>query len=263
MLAMQRATSGPPSSEPLYQRLQTHLRSRIESGAYRPGDAFPSESELTSTHSVSRITVRRAIAELQREGLVFSRQGAGTFVADPARAGAQCLISFTSEAVWRGQVPGSRLISLRRRAGPASAARRLGLPDDARIVAIRRLRTLDGLPAYISDAYIPASVLPDMAAEGLTPSGPDQSLYRLIERHHRVPLEDGEEVASAVIASREVRAIFDLPKDSPVLRKTCLLRDRTGRPIIYEEATWGVPQHSAVIWRRSAAAVNAPGGKVG
>ena len=58
-------------------------------------------------------------------------------------------------------------------------------------------------------------------------------------------------MATAVIANEEVREIFELPQHSPVIRKTCLLRDRNGSPIIYEEATWGVPQQSTVIWRRS------------
>ena len=74
-----------------------------------------------------------------------------------------------------------------------------------------------------------------------------------------MPLEDGEEVATAVIASEEIREIFQLPSSSPVIRKTCLLRDSSGSPIIYEEATWGVPEHSTVVWRRSAAAVGAAG----
>jgi hypothetical protein len=75
-----------------------------------------------------------------------------------------------------------------------------------------------------------------------------------------VPLEDGEEVATAVIANEEVREIFELPQQSPVIRKSCLLRDRTGSPIVYEEATWGVPEHSTVIWRRSAATASLNGG---
>ena len=68
-------------------------------------------------------------------------------------------------------------------------------------------------------------------------------------------------MATAVIADEEVREIFELPENSPVMRKTCLLRDRTGSPIIYEEATWGVPQHSTVIWRRSFAAMQEVGNK--
>ena len=246
-------TMGRP---PLYQQLRSLLRDRIERGLYRTGDAFPSEAELMSEHGMSRITVRRAISELQREGLVVTRQGAGTFVADASRAGARCLLSFTSDAMRRGHVPGARLISLRTEPGPELAARRLGLRG-GRIVHIKRLRTVDGEPVYLSDAFIPATILPRIAPGDLARGGLDQSLYRLIERHHAVPLEYGEEVATAVIANDEVREIFDLPHHSPVIRKTCLLRDRNGRPIIYEEATWGAPEHSTVIWRRSVATVSA------
>ena len=244
---------------PLYQQLQTLLRDRIENGDLRPGDAFPSEAELVAAHTISRITVRRAISELQREGLVVTRHGSGTFVADPARAGAQCLVSFTSETLRRGHVPGSRLLALSTRPGPSFAARRLDEPDDAKIVHIKRLRTVDDQPVYLSDAWVPAHVLPDIAPDDVARTGPDQSLYRLLERHHTVPLEDGEEVVTAVIANDEVREYFALPPLSPVIRKTCLLRDRAGSPIIYEEATWGVPQQSTVIWRRSATAASANG----
>ncbi len=245
---------------PLYERLRTVLRDRIERGELHPGDLFPSESELIDEHALSRITVRRAIAELQREGLVTTHQGVGTFVADPSRANAQCLLSFTSDVLRRGHTPGAQLIAFDTARGPAGAARQLGLADDARLVHIKRVRTVDDEPVYLSDAYIPALVLPDIAPDDLARSGLDQSLYRLIERHHPVPLQDGEEVATAVIADEEVQGIFELPDNSPVIRKTCVLRDRDGSPIIYEEATWGVPQHSDVIWRRSMAAV-APNGQ--
>jgi GntR family transcriptional regulator len=244
---------------PLYQQLRSLLRDRIDSGVYRPGDPFPSEAELISQHSVSRITVRRAIAELEREGLVVTRQGAGTFVADPSRAAAQCLESFTSDVLRNGRSPGSELLSLRTEAGPDHAAQQLGLADDIALVHIKRLRTVDNEPVYLSDAYIPAAILPDLAPDDISRRGLDQSLYRLIERHYPVPLEDGEEVTTAVIANEEVREIFELPQQSPVVRKTCLLRDRNGSPIIYEEATWGVPEHSTVIWRRSAAAASQNG----
>jgi GntR family transcriptional regulator len=210
-------------------------------------------------YSMSRITVRRAIAELQREGLVTTRQGAGTYVSDPARAGAQCLLSFTSVVLREGREPGAQLLSMDIERGPANVTRQLGLPAHSDLVHIKRLRTVDDEPVFLSDAYIPASVLPNTAHRDLATNGLDQSLYRLIERHHPVPLEDGEEVATAVIANEEVRQIFELPQHSPVIRNSCLLRDRNGSPIIYEEATWGVPQHSAVIWRRSFATTQEDG----
>jgi GntR family transcriptional regulator len=251
--------AGATSRPPLYEQLRGELRDRIERGVYRPGDLFPSEAELMAEHSVSRITVRRAIAELQREGLVTTRQGAGTYVSDPSRAGAQCLLSFTSVVLREGRVPGARLISMAVEHGPAEVAVQLHLPSDAELFHIKRLRTVDDEPVFLSNAYVPASVLPKVARDDLAPTGLDQSLYRLIERHHRVPLADGEEVATAVIANEEIRGIFELPQHSPVIRNTCLLLYRNGSPIIYEEATWGVPQHSTVIWRRSFAAMQEVG----
>lgn len=241
---------------PLYQQLGDVLRDSIDRGDYRPGDPFPSESTLIREHEVSRITVRRAISELEREGLVVTRQGAGTFVADPSRATAQCLVSFTSDVLRHGRTPGSELISLRTVAGPGFACQQLGLSDEVELVHIKRLRTVDDEPVYLSDAYVPAAILPTLAPDDISRRGLDQSLYRLIERHHPVPLEVGEEVATAVIANEEVREIFELPQLSPVVRKSCLLRDRNGSPIVYEEATWGVPEHSTVIWRRSVAAAS-------
>jgi GntR family transcriptional regulator len=249
----------PRTRPPLYEQLRSELRDRIERGVYRPGDLFPSEAELMAEHAMSRITVRRAIAELQREGLVTTRQGAGTYVSDPSRAGAQCLLSFTSVVLREGREPGARLLSMEVELGPADIADQLRLTTSAELIHIKRVRTVDGEPVFLSDAYIPATVLPDVSRDDLATSGLDQSLYRLIERHHPVPLEDGEEVATAVIANEEVRRIFELPQHSPVIRNTCLLRDRNGSPIIYEEATWGVPQHSTVIWRRSFATMEQVG----
>ena len=64
---MPRGAVGSVNQAPKYQQLQSHLRDLIESGQMRPGDVFPSEADLIKGHGLSRITVRRAISELERE----------------------------------------------------------------------------------------------------------------------------------------------------------------------------------------------------
>ena len=64
----------------LTARIASDLRNRISAGQLRPGDRLPSEADLMDQHSVSRITVRRAVALLVNEGLVVSRHGSGTYV---------------------------------------------------------------------------------------------------------------------------------------------------------------------------------------
>lgn len=68
---------------PLYERVRQAIAKSIDDGTYAPGDRLPSESRLATELGVNRLTVRRAIEELARAGVVESRQGSGTFVSAP------------------------------------------------------------------------------------------------------------------------------------------------------------------------------------
>ncbi len=76
------------SSVPPWEQLAGILRGRIESGELRPGDRIPSVVSLAQEYELAAGTVRKALGQLQKEGLVESRVGWGTFVADqPVRPG--------------------------------------------------------------------------------------------------------------------------------------------------------------------------------
>jgi len=68
---------------PLYERVRQAIVASIDDGTYSPGERLPSESRLAEDLGVNRLTVRRAIEELARAGVVESRQGSGTFVSAP------------------------------------------------------------------------------------------------------------------------------------------------------------------------------------
>jgi len=68
---------------PAYQRIQSGIRKRIDSGQLQPGDAVPSERDLAKIHQVSLMTARHALASLEHDGVVERRRGIGTFVAAP------------------------------------------------------------------------------------------------------------------------------------------------------------------------------------
>ncbi len=74
------------SAIPIYYQLKSHFREQIESGELRPGDQLPTEAELCDRLGISRAPVRQAMAELAREGLIYRRAGAGSFVAPAAAA---------------------------------------------------------------------------------------------------------------------------------------------------------------------------------
>ncbi len=76
----------PAKATPKYHQLQVHLRELMRRGDLRPGDRLPSENSLAKEFGLSRHTVRRALGDLENEGLILREQGRGTFCA-PGKVG--------------------------------------------------------------------------------------------------------------------------------------------------------------------------------
>jgi GntR family transcriptional regulator, arabinose operon transcriptional repressor len=74
------SVSKPAPREPLYQRIYSDLKRRIDGGEWVNGSILPTENELCETYRVSRGTVRQVLAELEKEGLVRRERGRGTFL---------------------------------------------------------------------------------------------------------------------------------------------------------------------------------------
>ncbi|HEY5232812.1 MAG TPA: GntR family transcriptional regulator [Verrucomicrobiae bacterium] len=72
----------PAADGALYQQIVDRLKREISEGRLKPGATLPSFRALAEDLLVSIITVKRAYEELEREGIIYRRQGLGTFVAD-------------------------------------------------------------------------------------------------------------------------------------------------------------------------------------
>lgn len=68
---------------PIYYQLAKFLENQIRQGKFQPGEALPTEMELAEQFQISRMTVRKAIGELVARGMVYAKQGKGTFVSAP------------------------------------------------------------------------------------------------------------------------------------------------------------------------------------
>ncbi len=164
-----------PDSTPLYARLQRVLHDAIEAGSLQPGRALPSERELAKLASLSRVTVRKAIAALVSKGLLTQRHGAGTFVSERIVKSFSTLTSFTDDLRARGLKPRSRF--LERSVGEVTPdeAMALGLSPGALVVRLYRLRFAGEEPLAIERSAVPRSIL----------SGPESvkaSLYEALDR---------------------------------------------------------------------------------
>jgi len=74
--------NGFAAAVPLYYQLAGILREHIVSGKYLAGDRLPTEEALSKDYDVSRITIRQALGDLEKEGFIKREAGRGTFVAD-------------------------------------------------------------------------------------------------------------------------------------------------------------------------------------
>ena len=93
-------------STPLYLQLAVNLREHIASGEIDPGSALPSERNLCQMTGMSRVTVRKGIGQLIEEGILFRKQGSGTFVSKRIEAPVSALSGFSDDARSRGEDSG-------------------------------------------------------------------------------------------------------------------------------------------------------------
>ena len=141
--------------QPLYDQLVDILSEKIEY-EYRPGDLMPSERELSERYGLSRTTVRLALQELERLGLVVRQHGRGTFVADRSARTTNLLqaYSFTDQMIEMGRVPETTILEFSEHEADAKMAECMQIRPGDRIFKLKRLRSADGMPMMVERSYL-------------------------------------------------------------------------------------------------------------
>lgn len=190
----------------------------IEDGGLAVGDRLPTNDELAALAGVSLISVRRALAELERAGRVRRHQGVGTFVsaepivADPLEAG-------ELRATLVGEEPPAEVVSELLDAGLAKpgelVARALRIPRDALVWHVVRLRRIGPAAAMLEEATVPLALAPDLDLDAL---GGGASLYGLLAERHGVREARAEQFLRFSIASPSEARLLSLPPRASVAR---------------------------------------------
>jgi GntR family phosphonate transport system transcriptional regulator len=144
----------------LWRQIATRLQHDIGAGTYPPGGRLPTEAELSARFRVNRHTVRRALEELSRGGLVRVEQGRGSFVAEDVLEYAVEARTRFSEWIRRHNMePSGRLLQLKETAANSHIATGLGIRSGSRVVLLERLGFADDRPVSLSQHYFPTSRL--------------------------------------------------------------------------------------------------------
>ncbi|WP_347486259.1 GntR family transcriptional regulator [Vandammella animalimorsus] len=209
----------PPSFSPLYRQIKDLLLQKLQAGQWQPGQAIPSEMELSQQLRVSQGTVRKAIDELAAENLLVRRQGKGTFVATHSEQHVQYrFLRLRPDAGDLDEEGAAQRHILHCKRGRASAelAAQLGLRSSDAVVHIRRTLSMQGVPSVLEDIWLPGNTFKGISVEQIANyPGPT---YALLEKEFGVRMVRAVEKLKAIASpDAETAALLQVPPGSPLL----------------------------------------------
>jgi GntR family transcriptional regulator len=216
---------------PRYQEIAEDLRARIQDGDLAPGSRLDTQRRLASTFGVTLMTLRQALDVLEREKLIERRHGLGTFVAAPSiDYDILQLRRFAGDLSAQGEQVTTRLLGCAFVLGPQRVTSALGLPRGARVLAVERLRLVDGRPLSLQRSFLPANLGEEVARAdlALTP------LAQILEYKLGITVARAHENISAVrLGQREARAL-DAAPGSPAFESERVSYDAAGAPVVFD-----------------------------
>ncbi|NMB25175.1 MAG: GntR family transcriptional regulator [Firmicutes bacterium] len=198
----------------LYYQLKQILEDKIVSGAWQVGEQIPTENELCELYGVSRITVREALAELEREGYITRKRGRGTFVAVPKiEQNLMGIYSFTEEFRKRGLTPHSEVLEFVRLLPEKNIQEALGIGGAQAVHYLKRLRFADDVLMAIECTYLPCSCFPNLSRERVV----EEPLYDVLRSDYDLVLTSAQETFGAVLIQPPDSSMFGVSSGAPGL----------------------------------------------
>lgn len=244
VVSSERFPSRMPATLPAYQRIQSVIRKRIDSGQLQPGDPVPSERDLAKTHRVSLMTARHALAFLEREGIVERRRGVGTFVAPP-KIHFNKLMSYTEQMAARTLTAAAKVLFAKVLNNENEAAARLSLPPTSAVIKLERLRHAAGEPFALETCYLSAAEFPGLLDAPIE----RESLFGILERDYKIELGYADEEVDATAADPRIAELLAIPRREPLLRIRQLIFSTKGKAIMYVLGFYRSDRHNLVIRR--------------
>jgi GntR family transcriptional regulator len=215
------------SSIPLRIQFKEYLTNRIDRNELKPGQRLPSERAFCEQFGISRITVRQALAEMARDGLIYTVPGKGTFIA--RKQTFRPLVSLSQQIRERGQIPSNRILKQEIIHAPVRLARVLQIQVGSEVAKIERLRFADDESYAVQSIYIPHALCLNI----LTYDFETGSLLQILGDGYGLMPVSADSEFEARLATSDEEQLFRLPRPSAVLvmRQTSYLENNV--PIVY------------------------------
>jgi GntR family transcriptional regulator len=223
--------SEPGAPVPLYEQMKRQISELILLGHWAPGTVLPGEMQLARDFGVAVGTVRRALADLTAEGLLMRRRKTGTVVTGRSphhslRYFYQYFRLHRDDGVLLRSSP--RVLSLKHTAATAQEAETLQIENNAPVIRIHRLRSVERRPAMHDLMVIAAERVPDFPDADALP----ELLYLFLLDRYGIRITSVRESLAAELANEEDAELLSLILPAPVLVIHDVAYDQAGRPAI-------------------------------
>jgi GntR family histidine utilization transcriptional repressor len=195
-----------------YAKVKQALKAGLAEGRWRSGDLMPSEAELVTQFGVSRMTINRALRELQSEGMVDRVQGVGTFAAQLHRLSTTLTIRDLHEEIEaRGHRHHAKVHLVREERATAALAKQLGLATGAPVYHSLIVHHDDGVALQCEDRYVNPASAPDYLQVDFTRTTPTQHLLEV------APLWQAQYTIEASRPTAQEARLLGIGADDPCL----------------------------------------------
>lgn len=196
-----------------YSDIKLALRARIEDGGWRPGMKLPSERALVEEFGCARMTVHRALRELQDEGLIARRHGSGSYVADLRPISNILNVrDIHDEVAERGRRHSSRMLYARQIRADHAVAEAMRIDAGMPVFSCCLIHFENDVPIQLEERFVNPCLVPDFLQLDLEAKTPSSYLFE------RAPLTEAEQVVEAVNADERTARLLDLRAGAALLR---------------------------------------------
>ena len=223
---------------PYYYQIANLLRGKIESGELFAGMKLPKELDLSKHFGVSRVTLRQALAILEKEGLVTRERRKGTFV---NHGGVKSKMIQLTGLVWEEDAGGEdmRVISTEEVDASASLQKFFGLGDEEKLSRVERLRMVEETPLCYVMNYLPTKLAKDIPQEDIR----TRSMLHILKSRLNIPLGKIQQTFEARIAESDVADHLSIGVLAPVLYVETFVRSKSGEPVEFSQIYYRGDQH--------------------
>jgi len=195
-----------------YETVKNSIHQRIAEGGWQPGVRLPSERELVQQFGCARMTVHRALRELEAEGLIERRQGSGSYVAELHPISNLLQVrDIHDEIAERGHLHTTRVCGVTRERSTAEVAAAMRLRKGTAVFRCQLVHMENGVPIQFEDRHVNPALAPDLLRQDFTQVTPSHVLFE------HAPLTEAEQVVEAVLATPAQARLLDVPAGSALL----------------------------------------------